>query len=189
MYLALGLREISEEVQLKFLELFKKGHRPPSALREYLNDPRMDELGEPEVTVKDHSVVPDLGSLWNLYRKGSLLLYKRPGLNVTQSLGDGAGQFAGNYSINGGHDYQYDSFGESKDRSSTAKESMLVQEVKQLREDNEKLNVELGNIRVENTLKKSEIERLRGQLSKMSEQITAVLRSKETFAHRVSRCT
>ena len=42
---------MSTEVQAKFLELFAKGHNPESALKEYLNDPRLDLLGDPEKTI------------------------------------------------------------------------------------------------------------------------------------------
>ena len=57
------MREMSIEVQQKFLELFKKGHNPSSALKEYLSDPALDLLGDPEKTVADHSIVPGYRSL------------------------------------------------------------------------------------------------------------------------------
>ena len=59
----LGFKEMSIEVQTKFLEMFKTGHTPGSAIREYLNDPALDLLGDPEQTVSDNSIVPSYKSL------------------------------------------------------------------------------------------------------------------------------
>ena len=52
-------QSLQPEVKAKFLRLFAQGHNPISALRQYLNDPELDKMGDREEIFRDKSIIPN----------------------------------------------------------------------------------------------------------------------------------
>ena len=75
-------QSLRPEAMAKFLRLFAQGHNPASALRQYLNDPDLDKMGDIEDILRDRSIVPDYQLVARLYNRRDSF----EGLDVPQQI-------------------------------------------------------------------------------------------------------